>query len=153
MSGVGAAGQRVEIVQDDLISCDIDLWGNRLIGVGIEYNAIVVTPLEPAEVPEVIPSQVSGSPSAPPLPSSPTKKKRKPSVQDDAEMRNRIESILAAEKNVRGIYDVRAMARVLAGDKTKNQGWGDETIRKILVGEYPPMKRLGINRVKQSKGG
>lgn len=68
------------------------------------------------------------------------------SKEDDAILRNRIESILAAARRLDPKHrtPIRALAIELANDPANSQYYRTGTIRQILSGTYRPMKRLKI---------
>lgn len=75
--------------------------------------------------------------------------RRSRDVEADANLKNRIEMVLAKARNTWSKKSkrpgIKPMSIQLADEKNLNFGW--ETIRKILNGTYRPMKRLGIRKL------
>ena len=81
-------------------------------------------------------------------PDQPGRAKRKINTENEAKLRNRIEAAVAAGRNLpRGSNNPmsnHAMAKELERTHGKELGFAFETFKKILAGNYGPMKRLDI---------
>ena len=93
-------------------------------------------------------------PSPETVPDGPTiglkpRKARKHDTEKDALLRNKLEQVLAAARTLKGKSGmaIRPLAEMVSRQK-KDQGFGEETVRKILAGRYPAQKRLGIAGLK-----
>jgi hypothetical protein len=83
------------------------------------------------------------------VPSGPERPRtRRRDTKLDALTRGRIVAVLAAMRrrwpDVKKRPPERAMAVALEAELRRGGGYGVETIRKILSGDYPAMRRLGI---------
>lgn len=79
--------------------------------------------------------------------SSKRAKRRNP--PEDAEIRDKIESVLAEAKRrwpcVNDVPGRNKMSRILAADEcVKRIGYTEHSVRKILGGDYPAARRLNI---------
>ncbi len=77
------------------------------------------------------------------------RRRRQRDPLEDAELRVRIETVLAAAKNRWPCLDEipgrNKMSRILAADQCiKEIGYTEHTVRKILGGDYPASQRLNI---------
>jgi hypothetical protein len=78
----------------------------------------------------------------------PPSRARKRNEVKEIQLENRIRGILlVAQQRWRHPTrrpTIRQMARLLAQDKKASAGFSEDSIRKILSGQYPPARRLGI---------
>ncbi len=78
-----------------------------------------------------------------------TTRQRRRDPVEDAELKVRIETVLAAAKRHWPCLDEvpgrNKMSRILVADETiKEIGYTEHTVRKILGGDYPASRRLNI---------
>lgn len=88
---------------------------------------------------------------------SSSRRQRRRKVENDARLRNRIESVLAAAAKILQNTtppSLDALAEELVNRKGKDgklHGYGVHTIKRILIGNYNPMERRGIEGLKWSR--